>query len=105
MSQQFEIQVKEELKNMDQRLYDLEEKLTSVDSKLTQVVDAILGNPLTKTGGFVEEIKELKLKIATLEEKVKEQEEFKKKFIWGSSIIVGVGMIVQYLFTLYSKLK
>jgi peptidoglycan hydrolase CwlO-like protein len=104
MSQTFEHQVEKELKNMDQRLYDLEEKMTSIDSKLTQVVDAILGNPLTKTGGFVEEIKELKLKITTLEEKVKEQEEFKKKFIWGISLIVSIGAIIQYLVNLYSKI-
>ena len=51
--------VERELKSMDQRLYDLEEKMTSIDGKLTQVVDAILGNALKKTGGFVADIAEL----------------------------------------------
>lgn len=105
MAQSFEQQVEKELKSMDQRLYDLEEKMTSIDSKLTQVVDAILGNPLTKTGGFVEEIKELKEKIKTLEEKVKEQEDFKKKFIWGITIVIAIGGVIQYLINLYSKIK
>jgi prefoldin subunit 5 len=105
MPQLFQEQIEKELKSMDQRLHDLEEGMSSIDAKLTQVVDAILGNPLTKTGGFVEEIKDLKEKIKTIEEKVKEQEDFKKKFIWGITIVVAIGALVQYLFNLYSKIK
>ena len=45
----YQQQINNELKSMDQRLYDLEEKMSSIDGKLTQVVDAILGNPLTKS--------------------------------------------------------
>jgi hypothetical protein len=56
-------QINKELKSMDQRLYDLEEKMSSIDGKLTQVVDAILGNPLTKSGGFVDKIEVLEEKI------------------------------------------
>ena len=67
MENAFESQVEKELKSMDQRLYDLEEKMTSIDTKLTQVVDAILGNALTKTGGFVAELSDLKIKIKELE--------------------------------------
>ena len=63
----FEDQVKKELKNMDQRLYELEEKMTSIDTKLSQVVDAILGNPLTKSGGFIKDIEIMKGKIQELE--------------------------------------
>ncbi len=58
----YQQQVKQDLKNMDHRLNEMEEKMTSIDTKLTQVVDAILGNSLTKTGGFVNDIDELKKK-------------------------------------------
>jgi uncharacterized coiled-coil protein SlyX len=105
MAQLFEQHVEKELKSMDQRLYELEEKMNSIDSKLTQVVDAILGNPLTKTGGFVEDIKDLKDKIVKLETRVQEQEDFKKKFIWGITLIIAVGAFVQYLVSIYSKIK
>ena len=54
---------KEELAQMDLRLTEMEEKINSIDTKLTQVVDAILGNPLTKTGGFIHDIEILKQKI------------------------------------------
>jgi len=105
MENLFEEQVKEELKSMDQRLYDLEEKMTSIDTKLTQVVDAILGNPLTKTGGFINDIDILKSKMTELEKKIEKQEEFKKRITWTIGIIVGVAMIVQYITTVYSNVK
>ena len=105
MAQSFEQQVEKELKSMDQRLYDLEEKMTSIDTKLTQVVDAILGNALTKTGGFVKDIDDLKIKMKDLEDKLQKQEEFKKRFTWTVGIIVGVAAIVQYLANIYSKIN
>lgn len=105
MENAFESQVEKELKSMDQRLYDLEEKMTSIDTKLTQVVDAILGNALTKTGGFVADINELKDRIKDLETKLQKQEEFKKRFTWTVGIIIGIGILLQYLSTLYRNIK
>jgi len=102
---QFQQQVKQELKNMDQRLYELEEKMTSIDTKLTQVVDAILGNSLTKTGGFVNDIDQLKKKIELLESQVEKQEEFKKKFSWTVGLVTAGALVIQYLINLYSKIK
>jgi tetrahydromethanopterin S-methyltransferase subunit G len=105
MENTFESQVERELKSMDQRLYDLEEKMTSIDGKLTQVVDAILGNALTKTGGFVADIAELKERIKDLETKLQKQEEFKKRFTWTVGIIIGIGVLLQYIATLYKNIK
>jgi archaellum component FlaC len=105
MENAFESQVEKELKSMDQRLYDLEEKMTSIDTKLTQVVDAILGNALTKTGGFVADINELKDRIRDLETKLQKQEEFKKRFSWTIGIVLAIGAIVQYLSVVYKNIK
>ena len=105
MENTFESQVERELKSMDQRLYDLEEKMSSIDAKLTQVVDAILGNALTKTGGFVTDINELKERIKDLETKLQKQEEFKKRFTWTVGIIIGIGVLLQYVTTLYRNIK
>ena len=100
----FEEQVKKELKNMDQRLYDLEEKMTSIDTKLSQVVDAILGNPLTKSGGFIKDIEIMKEKIQELENKLQYQEEFKKKITWTVAIVVTVALILEYFINIYSNI-
>jgi hypothetical protein len=105
MENKFEQQVEKELKSMDQRLYDLEDKMTSIDTKLTQVVDAILGNALTKTGGFVADIAELKTKIKELENKLQKQEEFKKRFTWTVGIIIAIGALLQYFATLYKNVR
>ena len=101
----FEESVKQELKSMDQRLYDMEEKIVSIDTKLTQVVDAILGNPLTKQGGFVNDIDYLEKKIEDLEKKVADQEDFKKRVYWIAGIIAALIMGVQYVSSIYSNLK
>lgn len=108
----FEQQVKDELKSMDQRLYDLEEKMTSIDRKLTQVVDAILGNPLTNKGGFINDldalkdrIKELEAKIEKQDLKIEKQEEFKKRITWTVGIVVFVGLLIQYITNIYSNVK
>ena len=100
----FEDQVKKELKNMDQRLYELEEKMTSIDTKLSQVVDAILGNPLTKSGGFIKDIEIMKEKIQELENKIHSQEEFKKKITWTFAIVVTVALILEYFVNIYSSI-
>jgi len=105
MENLFEKQVKEELKSMDQRLYDMEEKISSIDTKLTQVVDAILGNPLTKKGGFVEKIEVLEEKIATLEKKIEKHDEFKKRITWTLGIIIALGMLIEYVSKVYSNMK
>ena len=100
----FEDQVKKELKNMDHRLYELEEKMTSIDTKLSQVVDAILGNPLTKSGGFIKDIEIMKEKIQELENKIQFQEEFKKKITWTFAIVVTVALILEYFVNIYSSI-
>lgn len=102
---EYQKQVKQELKNMDHRLDEMEEKMTSIDTKLTQVVDAILGNSLTKTGGFVNDIDQLKKKIELLEAQVKKQEEFKKKFSWTVGLVTTGALVIQYFINLYTKIK
>lgn len=101
----FEESVKEELKSMDQRLYDLEEKMNSIDNKLTQVIEAIMGNPLTKSGGVVTSIELLEAKIRELEQKVQKQEEFKKRLSWTVGLLLAAAMIVQYFLDIYSHVK
>jgi uncharacterized protein YdcH (DUF465 family) len=104
MENHFQESVKKELKSMDQRLYDLEEKMTSIDTKLTQVVDAILGNPLTKSGGFINDIEVLKTKIIHLEKMVEKHDDFKKKVYWLSGAAMAILLIVQYLSSIYGNI-
>jgi len=96
---------KQDLQNMDIRLTEMEEKIDAIDKKLTQVVDAILGNPLTKTGGFVHDIDILKSKIEELERKQLRYESFKNRVSWTVGIIMGVAMVLQYVVSIYTGLK
>ena len=107
-----ESSVNAKLKSMEQQLSDLEEKVTSIDAKLTQVVDAILGNPLTKAGGFIEEIVTLKDKIKKLETKlelqdkqIQEQDTFRNRFVWTGAVVVALGLIAEWVFNIYGNFK
>jgi predicted nuclease with TOPRIM domain len=94
-----------ENQEMNDRLFELEEKMTSIDKKLTQVVDAILGNPLTKTGGFINDIRDLQNKVKEFEDKLEKHEEFKKRFSWTIGLVIVIGLIIQYFSNLYSNIK
>jgi hypothetical protein len=97
--------IKTELAAMDQRLTELEEKIDNIDTKLTQVIDAILGNRLTKTGGFMSDIEIIKTKIDILEKKQLRYDDFKKKIIWTLGIIIALGLFIEYLTKVYSNVK
>jgi len=94
-----------ELSQMEIRLTEMEEKIDSIDKKLNQVVEAILGNSLTKRGGFVDDIEVLKEKIYILEKKQQRDEYFRKKVYWVISIIGALLLLGQYISTIYYNLK
>lgn len=97
--------VQQEILSMEQRLTDMEEKIDSIDTKLTQVVDAILGNPLTKAGGFINDIEVMKEEIKDLKRRVIDTEEFRKRIAWTVGIIVMLALVVQYLINVYTNIK
>lgn len=90
---------------MDNRLTEMEEKIDQIDRKLTQVIEAILGNSLTKTGGFVDELHLLKEKIDKIEKKQERYDDFRKRISWGVGIIIGLGLLVQYVINIYTNIK
>ena len=51
------------------------------------------------------DIEILKDKIVTLEQKQQKDEEFRKKLVWTVSIVISVGVAIQYFLDLYSHVK
>ncbi len=97
-------QLEENLFHMNERLIELEEKISSIDQKLSTVIDAILGNSLTKTGGFMSELEELKIKVNLLETSLKKQEDFRKKILWTIGIVVSVALILEFISRLWTNI-
>lgn len=102
----------DELNSMDQRMTQMEEKIDTIDEKVTQVVDAIIGNPLTKQGGFISEVNSLKEKIIHLEGDIKKLEDrqdkydlFKNRIIWTIGIVVAIGAIAKYVVEAYLSIS
>jgi hypothetical protein len=96
---------KNEIRSMELRLDDLEQKIDMINTKVTQVVDAILGNPLTKVGGLMQDIDTMKNKISELERKQVEIEDFKKRVYWTVGIVIAAALIVQYITNVYVNIK
>jgi hypothetical protein len=94
-----------QLEQMEDRLTDMESKIDVIDTKLTQVVDAILGNPLTKIGGLMQDIEIMKQKIEILEKSQLQYENFKNRVYWTIGIVVGVALILQYFVNVYYNIK
>lgn len=94
-----------EIQAMEVRLSDMEEKIDGIDKKLTQVVDAILGNPLTKQGGFVHDIEVINDRIQKLEKSQAKLEDFKKRVYWTVGIAVGIILFFQYITSIYKNIK
>lgn len=104
-TESYQIQINTELQSMDQRLGDLEEKMNSIDGKLTQVVDAIVGNPLVKSGGFIDKIEKLEEKVIVMEKKIEKHDDFKKRITWTIGIIIATVMFFEYVVEIYKNLK
>jgi predicted nucleic acid-binding Zn-ribbon protein len=98
-----------EFKLMETRLNDMEGKIDSINTKLTQVVEAILGNPLTKSGGFIGEIKllndrieDLKKEIEDLRKKQVEHDKFKDRVIWSGIILAAAAGVFKFFTYIYA---
>jgi uncharacterized membrane protein YqjE len=95
----------EQLKLMDERLTEMEDKINSIDIKMTQMLDALLGNPLTKAGGIIVDLEETKRRLTQLENKQKDNEIFRNRVIWTISLIGVVFLILKFALDVYSKVK
>lgn len=93
------------LTEMEQKIDKIGEKLDGQDKKLGQVVDAILGNPLTKAGGFISDLAKLDARVTVLEKKDQSTDDFKKKAAWTLGGLVGLAIMIKYFIEIYVALK
>jgi len=86
------------LSTMENKLDDVESKLDSMDKKLNQVIEALIGNPLTKSNGLVEDVKSMKDKVDDHDQSLK-----KVKWFWLGVISVGsaLAVLIQFIFKVF----
>lgn len=87
----------------NKRLSHLEEQLKSMDKKLSTVVEALVGNDLTKQGGVIAQIAVLEERIKILEKNLEQEKEFRKKIIYGLTTITALFTAITYIFTNWFK--
>ena len=102
--------INEDLDAMDKRLTGIEENISSIYNKLNKIVDAILGNPLTKQGGMIAEMDQMKkdmlalqVLISVLQKDQLNNEKFKNRIIWTIATIIAIVVLLQYVGNFYFK--
>lgn len=85
------------------RLSHLENQLNSIDKKLSTVVEALVGNDLTKQGGVIAQIAVLETRVRALEMDLEKEKEFRKKLVYGLAGITVLITAVTYVFTNWIK--
>ncbi|MGI9215154.1 MAG: hypothetical protein ACR2HS_05900 [Gammaproteobacteria bacterium] len=88
------------LTSMENQLGGLKSSLNDIDKKTTQLIDALIGNPLTQSKGLSAEITEVKKKVYEHERILKKAKWFSLGFGAAGSAVI---LIIQLLFKLFSK--
>lgn len=86
------------LSTMENKLDDVESKLDSMDKKLNQVIEALIGNPITRSNGLVEDVKDMKTKVDDHDQSLK-----KVKWFWLGVLSVGsaLALLIQFIFKIF----
>jgi glutamate/tyrosine decarboxylase-like PLP-dependent enzyme len=101
MDIQLEITLMENrLTTMENKLNDVESKLDALDGKMSQVIDAIIGNKLTKSNGLADDIREIGELADKHEEILK-----KTKWLWIGVVSVStvIGFILKIVLEFFAK--
>lgn len=87
------------LSTIEDQLEGLKSDMQEMSSKQTQIIEALLGNPISQTKGLSAEFKEIKKKVFEHEEILK-----KVKWFWLGVVAFGsiVALIIELLFKLFN---
>lgn len=87
------------LSTIEDQLEGLKSDMQEMSAKQTQIVEALLGNPISQTKGLSAEFKEIKKKVFEHEEILK-----KVKWFWLGVVAFGsiLAIIIELLFKLFN---
>lgn len=87
------------LSTIEDQLEGLKSDMQDMSSKQTQIIEALLGNPISQTKGLSAEFKEIKKKVFEHEEILK-----KVKWFWLGVVAFGsiLAIIIELLFKLFN---
>ena len=85
---------------MENKLNDVESKLDSLDKKMSQVIDALIGNKLTKSNGLADDIREIGDLADKHEEIIK-----RAKWLWIGVVSVStvIGFFIKIVLEFFAK--
>jgi division protein CdvB (Snf7/Vps24/ESCRT-III family) len=88
------------LSQMEDKLNDVESKLDSLDKKMSQVIDALIGNKLTKSNGLADDIREIGDLADKHEEIIK-----RAKWLWIGVVSVStiIGFFIKIVLEFFAK--
>ena len=87
------------ISEIEDNLSSMKQEMTELNTKVSQLVDALIGNPLSTSDGLNEEFKRLKKKVYEHDEIVKK---VKWSWWWIASIGTGIAILIQIILKIFS---
>ena len=85
------------LSTMEDQLEELKSQIQEINNKTNQLLDALVGNPISQAKGLASEFKEIKKKVYEHEEVLKQV-----KWFWAGVLVVGtiLAVVINFLLQL-----
>jgi chromosome segregation ATPase len=85
------------LSTMEDQLEELKSQIQELNNKTNQLLDALVGNPISQAKGLATEFKEIKKKVYEHEELLK-----RLKWFWGGVLVLGtiLAVVINFLLQL-----
>ena len=85
------------LSTMEDQLEELKSQIQEINNKTNQLLDALVGNPISQAKGLATEFNEIKKKVYEHEEVLKQV-----KWFWAGVLVVGaiLAVVINFLLQL-----
>lgn len=86
------------LSTMEDQLEELKSQIQELNNKTNQLLDALVGNPISQAKGLATEFKEIKKKVYEHEQVLK-----RAKWFWAGVLAVGavLAIVINFLLQLF----
>lgn len=88
-----------EMEELYKRINKFEENQAKMNENLETVVEALIGNKLTKAGGMIKELQKTNERLDNLDADIRELKKFKDRIVWTVMGLLTLGSALSWIFS------